>query len=377
MTTMSAMFFYGTLCDLELLEIVLDRSRDIIEMYPARLMDHGAYWAKTQNYPVIIPEIGRVTQGLYVPNLSDIDIKRLDFYESGFVYEPETVRVHTDLGEHEVLVYYCHDQSVVSDRPWNLADWQTSWGITIRRAIRELMDQFGKIDPQDFDRWYPFCEDRAHAWAIAQADDRERAENGAGDCAVEILAHDSAYTKFYALKDVTLRHRRFDGSMSEPLDRALFVSRDAAMVLPYDPVGDRILLVEQFRMGPWGRGDRLPWMYEPIAGMIDLGETPIEAAEREAKEEAGLKDVVLKPMFEGYPSPGASTSYFHFFLGLCDLSGYDDGIGGLQNEGEDIRTHIMSFDAAMELVMTGQCRVLPLTTALLWLAQYRNHDLVS
>ena len=32
---------------------------------------------------------------------------------------------------------------------------------------------------------------------------------------------------------------------------------DAVTVLPYDPVRDRVLLVEQFRAGPYGRGDFL------------------------------------------------------------------------------------------------------------------------
>ena len=374
---MASMFFYGTLCDLDLLEIVLDRPRSQILMYPATLNDHAAYWAKTQNYPVIVPQVGAVTHGLYLPDLSDLDRERLDFYESGFVYEPERVEVQTPLGPRDVYIYYCHDSSVVSDRLWNLAEWQVNWGQTIRHAIRELMEQFGKIDPLDFDRWYPFCEDRAHSWSMARNDPRVPPEVGAGDCAVEVLSRDSVYTKFYALKEYTLRHRRFDGSMSPALERALFVNRDAAMVLPYDPKTDRILLIEQFRMGAFGRGDKMPWLYEPIAGMVDLGETPIETARREAQEEAGLKDLDLIPMFDGYPSPGGSTTYFHFYLGLCDLSGDFGPSGGLAGEGEDIQTHVMSFQEAFDMVRAGSCRVLPLTTALLWLAHHRNGDLVS
>ena len=99
---MASMFFYGTLCDLDLLEIVLDRPRSQILMYPATLNDHAAYWAKTQNYPVIVPQVGAVTHGLYLPDLSDLDRERLDFYESGFVYEPERVEAQTPLGPRDV-----------------------------------------------------------------------------------------------------------------------------------------------------------------------------------------------------------------------------------------------------------------------------------
>lgn len=374
---MTAMFFYGTLCDLDLLEIVLDRPRAAITMFPATLRNHAAYWAASQNYPVIIPEDGQDTHGLYLPDLSQTDVARLDFYESGFVYEPETVVAETPLGPKEVLIYYCHDMSEVSDRRWDLRDWQRDWGLTIRRAIVELMDQFGKVSGTEFDRWYPFCEDRAHSWALAQADMRPTPEAGASDRLVDVHDHKRVYTKFYGLEEFRLSHRRFDGTMSEPMERALFVNRDAAMVLPYDRDRDSILLIEQFRMGPFGRGDKNPWLFEPIAGMVDLGETPIDTARREAQEEAGLTLNDLVPMFDGYPSPGGSTSYFHFFLGLCDLSGYDTGAGGVLAEGEDIRTHVMPFDQAFDMVMSGACRVLPLTTAILWLAQYRARDLVS
>jgi nudix-type nucleoside diphosphatase (YffH/AdpP family) len=130
-------------------------------------------------------------------------------------------------------------------------------------------------------------------------------------------------------------------------------------------------------MGPFGRGDKNPWLYEPIAGMVDLGEAPIETARREAQEEAGLEISRLIPMFDGYPSPGGSTTYFHFFLGECDLSNLDQGTGGLKDEGEDIRVHVIPFSDAFDMVMRGACRVMPLITAILWLAQYRNRDLVS
>ena len=38
-----------------------------------------------------------------------------------------------------------------------------------------------------------------------------------------------------AMEEHRLRHRRFDGAMSEPLDRAVFTSGDAVTVLPFDP----------------------------------------------------------------------------------------------------------------------------------------------
>jgi ADP-ribose pyrophosphatase YjhB (NUDIX family) len=60
-----------------------------------------------------------------------------------------------------------------------------------------------------------------------------------------------------------------------------------AVVLVFDPTGDRLLLLRQ----PPGRGWTLP------AGLLNRGETPIEGAVREAAEETGLSFALddLKP----------------------------------------------------------------------------------
>lgn len=120
-----------------------------------------------------------------------------------------------------------------------------------------------------------------------------------------------SHAGFFALDLWHLRHRRFDGEMSPRLTREVFVAGDAVTVLPYDPVRDRVLLVEQLRMGPLGRGDPLPWQLEAIAGRIDPGETPEDAARREAIEEAGLVLGCLKKVAEYYPTPGAVTEYLY------------------------------------------------------------------
>ncbi len=77
---------------------------------------------------------------------------------------------------------------------------------------------------------------------------------------------------FFAVEEYDLSYRRFDGSFSKPVNRAAFVSGDAVTVLPYDPLRDRVLLIEQFRIGPMARGDAQPWLLEAIAGRVDPGE---------------------------------------------------------------------------------------------------------
>ena len=194
--------------------------------------------------------------------------------------------------------------------------------------------------------------------------DTPRATVAERECA---LTHDG----FFLTRRYHLRHPRFDGTQSPELAREVFVATDAALVLPYDPRRDRVLLVEQFRMGPYGRGDPLPWVLEPVAGRVDAGESPEDTARRETREEAGLALRALEKISRHYCTPGYSTEMFHLFLGLCDLPEARQGRGGLATENEDIRTHVIAFDRAMELVTSGEANNGPLILCLLWLAGER------
>lgn len=110
-----------------------------------------------------------------------------------------------------------------------------------------------------------------------------------------------------------------------------------------------------------------------MAGIVDAGESPAEAALRETREEAGLTLGAdrLIPIFAGYPSPGSSTDYFHCFLALADLPQAEGWHGGLEEEHEDLRLHVVGFERAMALAATGEIDVLPMLAMLHWLAQNR------
>ena len=197
---------------------------------------------------------------------------------------------------------------------------------------------------------------------IRQGPGREKVREG---------ALEQPHRGFFHLDDVTLTHPRFDGG-SATVRRETFVGCDATLVLPYDPIADRVVLIEQFRVGPYRRGDRQPWMLEPIAGLIDPGETAATTAFREAEEEAGITLGKLVAMPGGYPSPGATAEFFHMFIGLADLQAYEPRAAGLASEGEDILSHVLSLDEALGLLETGEAAVVPLALMLTWTALHRD-----
>ena len=189
--------------------------------------------------------------------------------------------------------------------------------------------------------------------------------------AVEIVKRENGYQGFYQLDRVFLRHELFAGGMSREISREVFVRHDAVCVLPYDPVRDEVVLIEQFRVGALGKIDN-PWLIELVAGLIDKeGEDdPEDIAHREGEEEAGLTFSALWPITRYFPSPGGSTEFVHVFLGRCD-STHAGGLHGLDEEAEDIRVTKWAYEDALQAVRDGRISNAASIIALQWLALNR------
>ncbi|WP_240558576.1 NUDIX domain-containing protein [Paracoccus contaminans] len=175
------------------------------------------------------------------------------------------------------------------------------------------------------------------------------------------------YAAYFSVHELRLRHRLHRGGWSAPVERAVFVSGDAVVVLPWDPVRDRVLLVDQLRAGPAARGDAQPWVHEPIAGRIDAGESPETTARREAEEEAGITLGRLIPVPAHYPSPGIMAEYVYSFVGIADLPDGIATVSGLDSEGEDIRGTLLAREELTRMTLDGRIVSGPLMILALWL----------
>lgn len=183
---------------------------------------------------------------------------------------------------------------------------------------------------------------------------------------IEPVGLERPYAKYFAVEEHRLRHPRFDGRMSPVVDRAVWASGDAVTILPFDPVRREVLLIEQFRPGPYARRDPCPWSLEPVAGRCDAGEDPEQTARREAREEADLTLGRLAMIGRYYTSPGTIAEYLTSYVGEADLEGAG-GIHGLDAEEEDIRVVVLPLEEALGLLETGEVNNGPLLISLLWL----------
>ncbi|KMW57097.1 Tellurite resistance protein TrgB [Candidatus Rhodobacter oscarellae] len=298
-----------------------------------------------------------------VADLSGLPQQRLEFWADVFGYQPRA------LPEIDAIGYGCAE----AGQDWDLAAWQDRWGATVRRASEDVISFLGDRDPQTMRRSLEQIMVRAASWARAQAEETPmNMRHGFTAEDVETDAARKPYLDFFMLEEQDLRFRKFNGGVSATVQRAAFVSGDAVTVLPYDPVRDRVLVIEQFRFGPLLRGDRWPWSLEPIAGRIDPGESPADTAAREAQEEAGLAISRLESVANYYPSPGAVSEYLFSYVGIADLPDEAARIGGLEAEAEDIRGVILPFDGLMELLQSGEAQNGPLVLTALWLQAHRG-----
>lgn len=79
--------------------------------------------------------------------------------------------------------------------------------------------------------------------------------------------------------------------------REMITHPGSVVVLPVLPDG-RVLLIQQYRYAA------RQYLWELVAGRIDEGETPLQAAARELKEETGYSAKRLKIFLEFFPTPG-------------------------------------------------------------------------
>ncbi len=188
----------------------------------------------------------------------------------------------------------------------------------------------------------------------------------------EILDQSSGYRGFFRLEKYRLRHELFAGGWSPEMIRECLERGHAVAVLLYDPERDRLVLLEQFRVGalefPGG-----PWLLEIVAGIIDHpGETTEDVARRETVEEAGCELLDLVPIRQYLVSPGGTSESITLFCGRVDTATIVSGVRGVATEHEDILVHVVSRTEALELLHSGRINSAAPIIALQWLELNRS-----
>lgn len=187
---------------------------------------------------------------------------------------------------------------------------------------------------------------------------------------IDIQSVETVFKGYFRIDRYLLRHRKFMGGWTPVFSRELFERGHAAAVLPYDPILDRVALIEQFRAGAYSAGHPA-WQIEIVAGMIEEGETAETVATRECVEEAGCSVTDLTPIGNFLMTPGGSSESIQMYCGRVDCAPVG-GLHGLEHEQEDIRVFTLPAEEAFAWVKAGRIANAAAVIALQWLALNRD-----
>ena len=191
---------------------------------------------------------------------------------------------------------------------------------------------------------------------------------------IDILSQDVPWHGRSTLRLVRYRHRRFDGAWSAPVTWELWQRGRAAAMLPYDPVADQVVMIEQFRLPAHAAG--FPAVMREIpAGMCEPGEDPEATIRRELEEEAGLTARRMHAIAPVLVSAGTSDETVSLYVG--EITAPDPAHANaadltvVRDASEDIRVVVLSADAAIAEALEGRVSNSVAAVGLLWLAARR------
>lgn len=176
--------------------------------------------------------------------------------------------------------------------------------------------------------------------------------------------------------DVTLRSERiwsgkifnFDVDRirypnGQEADFAIVRHPGASAVIPYlsDPQSDdpQILLLRQYRYAAGG------YMYEIPAGRLDEGESPLECARRELREETGCTAESVEEMCMMYMTPGYTDEKIHFFLATEITRGE-----AAREEDEFAEVVVLPLSRALAMIEQGEIQDAKTAVAILYSAGF-------
>ena len=178
------------------------------------------------------------------------------------------------------------------------------------------------------------------------------------------------YNGHFKVTQYQLIHEKYDGSETPILQRELVARNDAVAMVAYDPHVDKLVLVEQFRVG--AVSEEQPWLIEIVAGLIEDGESVEEVTIRECQEEIGCQPSELLKIGGFYTSPGGNSEWIHLFIGKVSISELADR-GGLDHEGEDIKVLVVPASDISYMLSTGEIRSAIAIIGLQWFVMNRDN----
>jgi nudix-type nucleoside diphosphatase (YffH/AdpP family) len=168
---------------------------------------------------------------------------------------------------------------------------------------------------------------------------------------IRMLSVDALSEKQQRLDFQTFEYERDDGS-KQVLSREIYHVADGATALLYDLARRTVILVKQFRLPAYLRGES-GWLLEAPAGFLD-GSEPQARARDEVAEEAGYRVGEMHKVFKALMIPGCVTHVVYGYVSPYTEADRIHAGGGLIEEGEDITVVELTIDRALDMIVSGE-----------------------
>lgn len=159
---------------------------------------------------------------------------------------------------------------------------------------------------------------------------------------------------WYTLNKVTYEYQKKNGEW-ETQSREAYDRGNGATILLYNPSKKTVILTRQFRLPTFINGNENGMLIESCAGLLDKDNAE-DCIRKETEEETGYKVSKVRKIFESYMSPGSVTEILHFFVAEFDQDMKVSEGGGLEEEQENIEVLELDFDAAFDMIYTGEIK---------------------
>jgi nudix-type nucleoside diphosphatase (YffH/AdpP family) len=172
---------------------------------------------------------------------------------------------------------------------------------------------------------------------------------------IKEVQEDYNYKNFFKILRAQVQYEKFDGTMSQEVERLVFERGNSVGVLLYDAEQDTVLLTKQFRYPAYihnGPG----WLIEIVAGIQNKGREAIAVAHSELIEELGYKVEHLQLLCKFYLSPGGSSEQMFLYLAYLHHAERVSKGGGVAAEHEDIQLFRVPLSRALKMIQLGEIR---------------------
>lgn len=192
----------------------------------------------------------------------------------------------------------------------------------------------------------------------------------------EVTVHDSEVIwrhprDLFRVHALSYQHPVFKSEETYTVKRVLVEKRASVIALPYDPLRDAVVLIEQVRPVKVFTDADSPCMFELCAGLVDPGESAEQALRRELDEECALSAGRIEPISQYWVSPGWTSEQLSIYCVEVNTSTIQDVCGNVQ-ECESIHVSVMPFSQLMQALDARNIDNGGLLIGALWLSRHRD-----